>query len=209
MFCLYFLRRWLFTSIPNKPNPGNALNPSRRATFKKISRVSFTKLGLMGLVSLVLWLSGLGGGMPAAIALIRQLEETPGQIVVQSRQSLRDQQGRSWQAIAFKRTRPDHGSVLYLRLVGFPGLVSIDRSQPLRFTNGLGNTLTAEDASAPVFTDSDHPEPQVGQYDLLPLIDTLDPYYPLQLSLPLRHQEAARLSISSWLIQEWLTVAHD
>lgn len=62
---------------------------------------------------------------PPAIAAIRQLEEAPGQVVYQSRRNLKDQNGMSWQAIAFKRICPDGSRHFYLRLVGFPGTRSI------------------------------------------------------------------------------------
>jgi hypothetical protein len=65
----------------------------------------------------------LGVGMlnlPSATAAIRQLEEAPGQIVYQARQTLKDQHGNSWQTIAFKRIRPNGKTSFELRLVGFP-----------------------------------------------------------------------------------------
>ena len=37
-----------------------------------------------------------------SVAAISQLEEAPGQIVDQTRQTLKDRHGNSWQAIAFK-----------------------------------------------------------------------------------------------------------
>ena len=68
---------------------------------------------------------------PPADAAIRQLEEAPGQFVYQSRATLPDQHGNTWQAIAFQRIRPDGSTVFALRLVGFPGIAEIDRERPL------------------------------------------------------------------------------
>lgn len=142
-----------------------------------------------------------------AIAAIRQLEETPGQIVYQSRQRLKDEQGQFWQAIAFKRILATGEESLFLRLVGFPGTVDIDRTLPLRFTNSLGATITALDASSQIFTDSSSPEPQVGQYDLQPVIDQLRAELPWQLTLPTLDQSPVQLQIPPMLIAEWQCLA--
>ncbi|MCY7390768.1 MAG: DUF3122 domain-containing protein, partial [Leptolyngbyaceae cyanobacterium CAN_BIN12] len=110
---------------------------------------------------------GLGiGTTPDAVAAIRQLEEAPGQTVYQSRQTLKDQHGNSWQAIAFKRVSPNDKTSFELRLVGFPDVVEIDRSKPLLLTNSMGEVLTADDNSSLIFTDLSAPEANVGEYDL-------------------------------------------
>ena len=153
---------------------------------------------------LVLSLTGIENiAVPPASATIRQLEEAPGQIVYQSRQTLRDQHGHSWQAIAFKRIRPDGNNIFYLRLVGFPGIVEIERSQPLILTNSLGNTLRANDASQQIFTDAAAPEPNVGQYDLAPILSELKVAIPLKLSLPTTQGDPVKLLVSPALVQEW------
>jgi hypothetical protein len=94
---------------------------------------------LLGTVVWGLWL-GLWGGLiiPSAEAAIQQLEEAPGQLLYQSRRSLKDQHGNRWQAIAFKRSRADGRAFVYLRLVGFPGVVEIDRTQPVKLLRSLG-----------------------------------------------------------------------
>lgn len=144
-----------------------------------------------------------------AWATVRQLEEAPGQVVYQSRSTLKDQHGNRWQAIAFKRIRPDKTSAVYLRLVGFPGAAAIDRAQPLQLANPLGTALTAADASSRIFTDAENPEPHVGQYDLQPLLDQdqIQAELPLQLTLPLENGDAVRLAIASPIIAEWLDIA--
>lgn len=143
---------------------------------------------------------------PPALAAIRELEESPGQMVYQSRATLPDQYGNSWQAIAFKRIRPDVSTVLYLRLVGFPGVAEIDRTQPLTLTNALGQTLLAEDASQTMFTDATAPEANVGQYDLAPIVSNLSAVIPWQLSLPTLGSETVELSVPPTLVQEWQTL---
>lgn len=162
---------------------------------------------LLGTVVLSVFL-GLGIlTTPNAAAVIRQLEEAPGQRLYQSRQTLKDQYGNSWQAIAFKRIRPDGKTSFSLRLVGFPGVVEIDRAQPLMLTNSLGKTLTATDASSDIFTESTTPEPNVGQYDLQLLLPQLRAEIPLKLTLPTTGGKSVSLSVSHSLIQEWQAVA--
>jgi hypothetical protein len=136
-------------------------------------------------------------------AAIRQIEEAPGQMVYQSRQTLKDQQGSSWQVIAFKRNRPDQTATLYLRLVGFPGTVALDHSQPLILTDLLGKTLTATDVSQEMFADKTQMEPNFGEYDLQPILMQLDPVIPLQITLPTLTSSEIILTISPEVIGEW------
>jgi hypothetical protein len=138
-----------------------------------------------------------------AIAAIREFEEKPGQTVYQARQTLKDQAGRTWQAIAFKRIKPDGTASLNLRLVGFPGSVSIDRQQPLQLSNSLGEVLTAEDASSKIFSDADAPEPHIGQYDLQPILADLRLELPWRLTLPTEAGDAVALSLPPSFLQEW------
>lgn len=160
-----------------------------------------TLVGLMVILTL-------GWFEPPAYAAIRQLEEAPGQMVYQSRQTLQDQHGKSWQAIAFKRVKPDSQVPLYLRLVAFPGMADIDRSRPLMLTNSLGQSWAALDASQPIFTDADRPEPNVGQYNLQPIILDLDPAVPLRLELPVLHQDDVLIPVPSTLLSEWRSLAN-
>ncbi|MBE9179780.1 DUF3122 domain-containing protein [Oculatella sp. LEGE 06141] len=167
----------------------------------------FSKLLLLGalILGVVLGLELLHPS--AAAAAIRRLEEAPGQIVYQSRQTLKDQHGNSWQTIAFKRIYSNGQTKVELRLVGFPGVAAIERSQSLTLTNSLGKTLTAADTSSTAFTERDRPEPNVGQYDLQPLLPELPAEIPLKLILPTTEGEGIRLSIPPSLVQEWQTVA--
>lgn len=172
------------------------------------------KYSMKSLLSICLLLTifvlGWVGIMPSphALAAIRQLEEAPGQMVEQSRQSLKDQHGNSWQAIAFKRILPDGKMSFYLRLVGFPGIVKIDHHQPLTLTNSLGKTLTVIDMSKEIFT-SKLPEPNISQYDLQPLLPQLQAEIPWQLTLPTLGGTPIHLSIPPALVEEWLAVSAD
>jgi hypothetical protein len=146
---------------------------------------------------------------PSAAAAIRELEESSGQVVYQSRQTLKDQHGNTWQAIAFQRFRPDGQTSLNLRLVGFPGTVNLERDRPLILTDSLGKTLTAADNSSHIFTDETAP-PQlhVGQYDLQPIVPKLQTEIPLTLTLPTQDREAVWLSVAPTVLQEWQAIAN-
>lgn len=148
-------------------------------------------------------------GEKIAISKIRELQEGAGQVVYQVRQPLKDQHGNNWQAIAFKRIREDGKTSFFLRLVGFPKAAAIDRSQPLTLTNSLGKILTANDASSGIFTDSTDsfaPTPNVGQYDLQPILSQLQIEIPLKLSLPIMGDEAISLPVPSSFVEEWHAV---
>ena len=166
-------------------------------------RVRQLILGIVFIGAITTVVLGIFKTLPPAIAEIRQLEEAPGQVVYQSRHTLHDQHNSSWQAIAFKRVRPDGSTVSYLRLVGFPNSVVIDRTQPLTLRDSLGKTLKAEDASQQVFTDVTTPEDNVGQYDLAPIVSDLQSVIPLQLSLPTIKSEPVELVVSPAIVQEW------
>lgn len=146
-------------------------------------------------------------GEKIAISNIRELKEASGQMVYQARQTLKDQHGNSWQAIAFKRIRSDGKTSFFLRLVGFPNGVEIDQNQPLTLTDSLGKILTATDSSNDIFTDSFDPQPNVGQYNLQPLLSQLQAEIPLKLSLPIIGGEAISLSVPPNFVEEWKAVA--
>jgi hypothetical protein len=124
-------------------------------------------------------------------------------MLYQSRQTLKDQQGNSWQAIAFKRIRPDQTAVIYLRLVGFPGTAELDHSQPLTLTDSLGKTLTATDISQEMFADKTQVELNAAEYDLQPILMQLALGIPLQLSLPTLDQPEIALNVSPEVVEEW------
>ncbi len=163
------------------------------------------------LVGVILLSILLGWGVlnpPSAAAAIRQLEESPGQMVYQSRQTLKDQHGHTWQAIAFKRILTDGKASFDLRLVGFPGVVEIDRDQPLTLTDSLGTTLTAPDNSSNMFADKNQSQPHEGQYNLQPVLAELPTAIPIELTIPTTGNEPVSLSVSPSVVQEWQTVAN-
>jgi hypothetical protein len=154
-----------------------------------------------------LLLLGIGFQSPPALAAIRPLEEGPGQVVYQARQTLTDQHGHRWQAIAFKRIRSDQSEILYLRLAGFPGSAVIDRTQPLTLTSSLGQTLTAADVSSQMFTDAEIP--RTPHWPVRPPAHRrtqLHPELPWQLTLATTTQPLI-LALPAAAIQDWQTLA--
>ncbi|MEG4999002.1 DUF3122 domain-containing protein [Microcoleus sp. B4-D4] len=150
-------------------------------------------------VSLVVW-----SPLPA-FASLTQIEEYPGQMLYQSRQTLQDQNGNSWQAIAFKRIHPEGSSSVSLRVVGFPGAVEFDRTQPLTLTTSMGETLTAKDISSEISQDTPAPA-NVAEYDIQLALPQLQAKIPLQLTLPTIDGKSVSLSVPSTAIQEWQTL---
>lgn len=138
-----------------------------------------------------------------AQADIRTLEEAPGQVLYQTRTTVKDQHGNRWQAIAFKRHKSDGSDILGLRLVGFPGAAVIDRTRPLKLIDSLGQELTAADVSAKIFTDESSPEPHIGQYDLGPVLEDIQPAVPLELQIPVQSGEPVVLVLAPPTLAEW------
>lgn len=169
-------------------------------------RRAFSGFLLLGAIVLGIWFGLSLIQAPDAAATIRQLEEAPGQQVYQVRQTLHDQHGNTWQAIAFKRLRLDEQASVELRLVGFPGTVAIDHTQPLILTNSLGKTVAADDSSN--LFEGRQPEPYIGQYNLQTLLPQLQAEIPLKLSLPTSNGEYRQLLVSPAFIQEWQALSH-
>ncbi|NJM68224.1 MAG: DUF3122 domain-containing protein [Acaryochloris sp. RU_4_1] len=154
-----------------------------------------------------LFLLGMGRfAAPPAAAMITQQEESANQILYQSRQTLKDRNELSWQAIAFKRIRPDGEVTFNLRLVGFPGEVELEHPHPLAITTSMGQAFSAADVSREIYTDTPA-SPNVGQYDLQLILPQLSEVVPVRLSLPTTDGSVVALDVSSEVIQEWQTVA--
>jgi hypothetical protein len=142
----------------------------------------------------------------SASAAITQIEEYPGQMLYQSRQTLRDQNGNSWQAIAFKRIHPEGSAVVSLRLIGFANGVELDHTQLLTLTTSTGETLTARDISSEISQDTPPPA-NVAEYDIKSVLPQLQAEIPLHLTLPVVTGSAVELQIPFTAIQEWQTIS--
>ncbi|MBE7380435.1 MAG: DUF3122 domain-containing protein [Leptolyngbya sp. SIO1E4] len=138
-----------------------------------------------------------------AQASLHTYRERPGQVTYRSRQSLRDYADRAWQAIAFKRLQGEVLQGIYLRLVGFPGAVRVDRQQPIVLLAPTGQQwqLAWEvDPQTQALPDS------VGQYDLQPFLANLSHALPLEMQIPLDGMPVADVRIAPFIVAEWLQV---
>ena len=133
-------------------------------------------------------------------------QETGGQMLYRSFQSLRDLEGHPWQAIAFKRVFADGQSTFFLRLVGFPETATVLRQQPLVMTNVSGQTFQAPDSSDRVFTDNGVPD-SVGQYDIAAIVLQVSDITPLKLKVP-TEAGTVTIAVPPTAISEWQTVAN-
>ena len=136
-----------------------------------------------------------------ALASIRQMEEAPGQMLIQSRHTLKDEKGDSWQVVLFQRTKADDSSIIHLRLVDFPGLADFAHPQPLKITTNRGNLFQAEDMFA-----EKSPAANVGEFDVQNVISKL-PVSKLNLSLAMKNDRSVNLSIPPEVVLEWQSIA--
>jgi hypothetical protein len=155
--------------------------------------------------SLLLLMGGLFSGLPnppvAQAAPIQQQTEAPGQVIYQTRHTLKDSLGNSWQVIFYKRVEESNPTRnLNLRLAGFPGAVEFQHPQDLTLTTQRGETLTASDDFA-----SDSPAPNIGEYDFQDIANRLPSRSSLELRLPLK-ERSATLQIPLPVILEWQEV---
>ncbi|MGC1308655.1 MAG: DUF3122 domain-containing protein [Phormidesmis sp.] len=141
---------------------------------------------------------------PAAVALplasIHTYNERPGQTTFRSKQSLRDRSDRSWQVILFKRYQADNLQGLYLRLIGFPGIVAVDAHKPIEIATGSSAQWQAQPALDP--QTKALPE-NVAQYDVAAAIDALQGDIPLQINIPLTGGSTAQLVVPPFAVHEW------
>jgi hypothetical protein len=161
------------------------------------------RLVLSLLLSLIFLFSvSLGHPQPAG-AIISQQEEAPGQILSQSRHTLRDSSGESWQVILFKRVKDNRVQQVDLRLVGFPETATFIHPQPLTLTTTQGKTFQASDRFA-----QKTPAPNVGEYDLKDILLELPTDQGIQLSLLLESERPTYLTIPLPVVLEWQELAN-
>lgn len=142
----------------------------------------------------------LANAMPLPIGSIHTYHEQPGQTTFRSKQSLRDRSDRSWQVILFKRYQTDDIQGLYLRLVGFPGMVSVNQDRPITIATGASMQWQAEPALDP--QTSELPE-NAAQYDVAKAIADLAGDIPLQIDIPLGNGSTAQLVVPPFAVREW------
>lgn len=139
--------------------------------------------------------------MPPAQASVHTYRERPGQVTLRSQQSLRDATDQAWQAVVFKRWQQGQVQGTYLRLVGFPGVVAIDRARPLAVLATTGQQWSLPPRLDPQTTAL--PD-NAAQYDLAPLLGDLHQPLPLDLQVSLLDREPITLTLAPFVVREWL-----
>lgn len=160
-----------------------------------------SKLTLIAAIVLLLFIGLDNFTVQPAFASIRQMEEAPGQILVQSRHTLKDNRGNAWQVVLFKRTKADGSSTIHLRLVDFPGLADFAHPQSLTITTDRLDSFKAED----VFAEK-APAANVGEFDLQSVLSQL-PVTKLNLSLTMKGDRYTKLSVPPEVVLEWQSIA--
>ncbi|MEM6449800.1 MAG: DUF3122 domain-containing protein [Cyanobacteria bacterium P01_D01_bin.105] len=138
--------------------------------------------------------------IPATLASIHTYNETPGQTTFRSKQSLRDRSDRSWQVILFKRYQGDRLQGLYLRLIGFPGIVTLEPKASLTIATGASAQWQATpklDPQTKALPDN------VAQYSVADAINALKGDIPLQIDIPLAGGSIAQLVVPPFAVHEW------
>ncbi len=170
---------------------------------------------IIGLVFLILVYQG-SFTVNSANALIREIEEAPTQIVYQAKHTLRDETGKSWQVVFYKRLKSGEVDTINLRLVGFPGTVEFTHPQPLKISYSQ-NKISPANKIPPankIFLARDNfaekaPAPNVGEYQFPEVLFDLKTNAKVFLSLPLKTKQQARIKIPLPVLLEWQEVISD
>ncbi|NEP16129.1 MAG: DUF3122 domain-containing protein [Leptolyngbya sp. SIO4C1] len=157
------------------------------------------RLGLL----IGLLVSGWALDMPAEAATLASLHtyhERPGQTTVRSRLSLRDRADKAWQTILFKRYQGEGLEGVYLRLVGFPGLVELAPQSPIKVLTGTGLQWQA---AAQLDPQTQALPSNAAQYDFQAVMAELTGDIPLEIEVPLRGQRHATIVVPPYVVHEW------
>ncbi len=138
-----------------------------------------------------------------ALASVHTYHEQPGQTTYRSRQSLRDQTDLAWQATVFKRYASGVFQGTYLRLVGFPGQVTIAPDADLNIATG---TATRWQVPPQLDPQTQSLPEGVAQYSIDRLLADLQSPIPLTLLVPRRGGGTARLVAAPYVVAEWLEI---
>lgn len=156
-----------------------------------------SKVLTLAVLSLGLWLICLTFWPMPTQALVREITEQPGQTLSQSRQSLRDQEGQTWQVVLFKRVKADGTAETNLRLVGFPGVTFFRHPAPLMIRDNGGNTVNLTDLLA-----EKSPGENIGQFLVTGDFNNLEISGIWELNLPLEGGDK-QIKVPYFMLQEW------
>lgn len=157
----------------------------------------YYRLILLFNLTLIFTFSSFTISLPAA-ALLRQHHETLNVLRYHAQDSLKDRDGNTWQVLLFPDKLQSPTTKYYLRLVGFPGINSFNHPQSLEILTSEGKILTAIDDYQ-----QSAPAPNVGQYDLTPLISQLPQKGSLKLAVSLQENHELSLKIPREVLTEW------
>jgi Protein of unknown function (DUF3122) len=153
---------------------------------------------------MILLLCGGVLGAESSVAAILHHEFAPGQMIYQSRQSMRDIDRHAWQVVLFKEVTQesaDHNvNHVELRLVGFPGVIVFHHPEPL-----IIRTKTQQDFQAMDQFADQAPAANVGQYDLTDILPQLPLDEPLVLEIPTAQATVLKIPVS--VVLEWKLIA--
>jgi hypothetical protein len=170
-----------------------------RLTPHHIAKTQAKRLLIMGLACLLIgwWTT------PIALAKVQFLQEAD-QWIYQAQHTVPDTDGRRWEVTALKQMEADSQG-FYLRLIPQSITVHFDTTRPLLLKTASGKQLTASNVTRQYFTDA-LPVPNIGQYDIQPLLPQLQAERSLQLQLPGTMERTITISITSDILAEWTTV---
>ncbi len=129
-------------------------------------------------------------------ASVQQQVEMPGQVLYQSRQSIRDSQGQTWQVILFKRVKDGEVKQVNLQLSGYPDQNVFQHPADLQILSGDRLPFLAPDQFA-----TEAPAPNIGQFNLSEILPLLPTNNTIQLDLPLDNPVTIEIPIA--VLLEW------
>ncbi|MGG6297290.1 DUF3122 domain-containing protein [Leptolyngbya sp. AN02str] len=161
-------------------------------------------VGRILMLMLVLGAIALTAVPTTAWASIHRYPEAEGRVMFRSLQTLRDETGRAWQTVLFKRVEQGMVQSVSLRLVGFPGEPLL--AHPRSLSVGNGSTTW----QAPDRFEVSHLDPAladtVGEYDVWPILTELSSNAPLTLNLPIQssvQSGSVQLVVPPFAVREW------
>lgn len=155
-----------------------------------------------GAIAVLVLMMALGMGVDRAIASVHEYPLDPpgaGRVMFRSLQPLRDREDRTWQVVLLTEGDRRQVTAVRLRLSGFPGTV-VDRDRPLQVVSG-GQSWQLADGFA-----LGAASPNVGEYDLMAALGTIDGRAPLTLTVPLLVSDraiAATIPVPPFAVREW------
>lgn len=120
-----------------------------------------------------------------------------------SRLSLRDDQELAWQTILFKRVKDGQVIELNLRLISFPGQLTLSHPQTLVVEQGGNQTWELPDETL-LDPQLQAVSSSLAQYDAKPLLMSLERPAPMTLKVTLESQEQRVLVVPPYVVKEWL-----